>query len=123
MFLDVRGLAIGVSQKLGDYRRVGEREYLKKTTGFDKDANEKQTEEDAAKEEMKRLFANLCSQLDALSNYHFAPRPVADEADVQNREDVPAIAMEEVKIIISLMNGTLTIGHLVLQLARLLLQT
>jgi len=73
-----------------------EREYLKKTTGYDKDATEKQTEEDAAKEEMKRLFANLCSQLDALSNYHFAPRPVADEADVQNREDVPAIAMEEV---------------------------
>ena len=73
-----------------------EREYLKKTTGFDREAHEKQTEEDAAKEEMKQLFANLCSQLDALSNYHFAPRPVADEADVQNREDVPAIAMEEV---------------------------
>lgn len=72
-----------------------EREYLKKTTGFDRDAHEKETEEDAAKEEMKRLFANLCSQLDALSNYHFAPRPVAEEADVQNR-DVPAIAMEEV---------------------------
>jgi len=45
---------------------------------------------------MKRLFANLCSQLDALSNYHFAPRPVADEADVHNCEDVLAIAMEEV---------------------------
>ena len=74
-----------------------EREYLKKTAGFDRDAHEKQTEEDAAKEEMKRLFANLCSQLDALSNYHFAPRPVADEADVQNKsEDTPAIAMEEV---------------------------
>lgn len=73
-----------------------EREYLKKTTGFDRDAHEKQTEEDAAKEEMKRLFANLCSQLDALSNYQFAPRPVAEEADVHNREDVPAIAMEEV---------------------------
>jgi U3 small nucleolar RNA-associated protein MPP10 len=73
-----------------------EREYLKKTAGYDRDAHEKQTEEDAAKEEMKRLFANLCSQLDALSNYHFAPRPVADEVEVQNREDVPAIAMEEV---------------------------
>ena len=48
-----------------------EREYLKKTTGFDRDAHQKQTEDDAAKEEMKRLFANLCSQLDALSNYHF----------------------------------------------------
>ena len=73
-----------------------EREYLKKTTGFDRDQHEKQTDEDAAKEEMKKLFANLCSQLDALSNYHFAPRPVAEEAEVENREDVPAIAMEEV---------------------------
>ncbi len=73
-----------------------EREYLKKTAGYDRDAHEKQTEEDAAKEEMKQLFATLCSQLDALSNYHFAPRPVADMADVQSREDTPAIAMEEV---------------------------
>jgi U3 small nucleolar RNA-associated protein MPP10 len=38
-----------------------EREYLKKTAGYDRDAHEKQTEEDAAKDEMKRLFANLCS--------------------------------------------------------------
>eukprot|EP00804_Cyclotella_cryptica_P031322 CCRYP_011121-RB/>CCRYP_011121-RB protein AED:0.17 eAED:0.17 QI:182/1/1/1/1/1/3/44/904 len=72
-----------------------EREYLKKTTGFDRDAHEKETEEGAAEEEMKKLFANLCSKLDALSNYHFAPRPVADEADI-NKQDVPAIAMEEV---------------------------
>jgi U3 small nucleolar RNA-associated protein MPP10 len=72
-----------------------EREYLKKTAGFDRDAHEKETEEGAAKEEMKKLFANLCSKLDALSNYHFAPRPVADEADI-NKQDVPAIAMEEV---------------------------
>ena len=72
-----------------------EREYLKKTTGFDRDAHEKETEEGAAKEEMKRLFADLCSKLDALSNYHFAPRPVADEADV-TKQNVPAIAMEEV---------------------------
>jgi len=99
---------IGASKRGGDAPEVSqeksklglgelyEREYLKKTTGFDRDAHEKETEEDAAKDEMKKLFASLCSQLDALSNYHFAPRPVADEADVQNREDVPAIAMEEV---------------------------
>lgn len=72
-----------------------EREYLKKTTGFDRDAHEKETEEGAAKEEMKKLFADLCSKLDALSNYHFAPRPVADDADV-TKQNVPAIAMEEV---------------------------
>ena len=44
---------------------------------------------------MKQLFANLCSKLDALSNYHFAPRPIADEAEVR-AVTTPAIAMEEV---------------------------
>lgn len=72
-----------------------EREYLKKALGYDKDAAEKETEEDKAKDEMKRLFANLCSKLDALSNYHFAPRPIAEEAEVRPAT-APAIAMEEV---------------------------
>mmetsp|Transcript_5719 Transcript_5719/g.8814 ORF Transcript_5719/g.8814 Transcript_5719/m.8814 type:complete len:801 (-) Transcript_5719:46-2448(-) len=72
-----------------------EREFLKKAVGYDVDKAEKQTEEDKAKDEMKALFANLCSKLDALSNYHFAPRPVADEADVR-AVTTPAIAMEEV---------------------------
>lgn len=72
-----------------------EREYLKKAVGYDKDAEEKQSAEDKAKDEMKKLFANLCSKLDALSNYHFAPRPIADEAEVRP-VTAPAIAMEEV---------------------------
>ena len=72
-----------------------EREYLKKATGFDKDAVEKETEEEKARSEMKMLFTNICSKLDALSNYHFAPRPVADEVDVKTTK-TPAIAMEEV---------------------------
>ena len=72
-----------------------EREYLKKAIGYDKDSAEKETEEEKAKNEMKSLFANLCSKLDALSNYHFAPRPVADEAEVRTITQ-PAIAMEEV---------------------------
>ena len=71
-----------------------EREYLKKVAGYDKDAVERETEEDKVKNEMKALFANLCSQLDALSNYHFAPRPVADEAEIRT-VTTPAIAMEE----------------------------
>ena len=72
-----------------------EREYLKKATGYDKDTVEKETEEEKARSEMRALFANICSKLDALSNYHFAPRPVSDEADVKT-ENTPAIAMEEV---------------------------
>ena len=72
-----------------------EREYLKKSVGYDVEAAEKQTEEEKARSEMKALFANLCSKLDALSNYHFAPRPIADEAEVR-AVTTPAIAMEEV---------------------------
>jgi U3 small nucleolar RNA-associated protein MPP10 len=72
-----------------------EREFLKKAVGYDVDAAEKETEEEKAKNEMKTLFANLCSKLDALSNYHFAPRPIADEAEVRPVTQ-PAIAMEEV---------------------------
>eukprot|EP00536_Pseudo-nitzschia_multiseries_P009839 jgi/Psemu1/325798/estExt_fgenesh1_pg.C_2860013 len=92
-----RGEAPEVSQeksKLG-LGELYEREYLKKAVGYDKDAEEKQTEDDKAKDEMKQLFANLCSKLDALSNYHFAPRPIADEAEAR-AVTVPAIAMEEV---------------------------
>jgi len=72
-----------------------EREYLKKAVGYDVDAVERETEEEKAKSEMKALFAGLCSRLDALSNYHFAPRPIADEAEVRTVSK-PAIAMEEV---------------------------
>jgi U3 small nucleolar RNA-associated protein MPP10 len=72
-----------------------EREYLKKVTGYDVNAVEKQSEEETTKSEIRMLFANLCSRLDALSNYHFAPRPVADEAEVKT-VTTPAIAMEEV---------------------------
>jgi U3 small nucleolar RNA-associated protein MPP10 len=72
-----------------------EREYLKKATGYDVDKVEKETEEEKAKNEMRMLFANICSKLDALSNYHFAPRPVADVAEVKT-STTPAIAMEEV---------------------------
>jgi U3 small nucleolar RNA-associated protein MPP10 len=72
-----------------------EREYMKKALGYDAEAVEKETEEEKVANEIKGLFANLCSKLDALSNYHFAPRPVADEAEVRAVAK-PAIAMEEV---------------------------
>ena len=92
-----RGEVAEVSQeksKLG-LGELYEREYLKKAVGFDRTAVEKETEETKAKDEMKALFASLCSKLDALSNYHFAPRPIADEAEVR-AISTPAIAMEEV---------------------------
>lgn len=98
---------IGFGQKKGELPEVSqeksklglgelyEREYLKKAIGYDVSAAEKESEEEKAKSEMKTLFANLCSKLDALSNYHFAPRPIAEEAEVRPVTK-PAIAMEEV---------------------------
>mmetsp|Transcript_7838 Transcript_7838/g.11993 ORF Transcript_7838/g.11993 Transcript_7838/m.11993 type:complete len:534 (+) Transcript_7838:8-1609(+) len=92
-----RGEVPEVSQeqsKLG-LGELYEREYLKKAVGYDVENAEKETEEAKVKTEMKALFANLCSKLDALSNYHFAPRPIADEAEIRP-VSTPAIAMEEV---------------------------
>ncbi|GFR43851.1 hypothetical protein Agub_g4977, partial [Astrephomene gubernaculifera] len=43
--------------------------------------------------EAKALFKALCFKLDALSRFHFAPKPVVEEMAV--RSEVPAIAMEE----------------------------
>ncbi len=72
-----------------------ERDYLKKTAGYDVDAAEKNTVEEKAKNEMRKLFASLCAKLDALSNYNFAPRHIEEEAEV-HVITTPAIAMEEV---------------------------
>jgi len=72
-----------------------EREYLKKATGYDTTAGEKETNEEKAKNEMKTIFTNICSNLDALSNYHFTPRPLADKTEIKSLA-TPAISMEEV---------------------------
>lgn len=78
-----------------------EREYLKKAVGYDVEKEEKQTQEDKAKMEMRTLFASLCSKLDAMSNYNFAPRPVDQEAERADNEinvlaNKPAISVEDI---------------------------
>merc|ERR1712039_987742 len=49
---------------------------------------------------MRILFGKLCSQLDALSNYHFAPRPIdqIESEDVQFKHvtAAPALSVEEI---------------------------
>lgn len=47
-------------------------------------------------EQATLLFKALCSRLDALSHFNFAPKPVIEDMGV--RADVPALAMEEVCI-------------------------
>ncbi|CAK9207436.1 unnamed protein product [Sphagnum troendelagicum] len=49
---------------------------------------------DSIKAEVTSLFKLLCLKLDALSHFHFAPKPVVEEMEI--RSDVPALAMEEV---------------------------
>lgn len=44
--------------------------------------------------EIQQIYDNLCWKLDALSNFHFTPKPLVRELDV--KPAVPAISMEEV---------------------------
>ncbi|WOL18364.1 U3 small nucleolar ribonucleoprotein MPP10 [Canna indica] len=49
---------------------------------------------DTLKNEASMLFKKLCSKLDALSHFHFAPKPVIEDMSIQ--VNVPALAMEEI---------------------------
>ncbi|KAK1320313.1 hypothetical protein QJS10_CPA03g00359 [Acorus calamus] len=49
---------------------------------------------DEQKEEASGLFKRLCLKLDALSHFHFTPKPVIEDLSIQ--ANVPALAMEEI---------------------------
>ncbi|KAJ8536470.1 hypothetical protein K7X08_034871 [Anisodus acutangulus] len=49
---------------------------------------------DEQKKEATMLFKKLCLKLDALSHFHFTPKPVIEDMSIQ--ANVPALAMEEV---------------------------
>ncbi|KAF3784451.1 U3 small nucleolar ribonucleoprotein [Nymphaea thermarum] len=49
---------------------------------------------DELKKEANLVFKKLCLKLDALSHFHFAPKPVIEDMSIQT--NVPALAMEEV---------------------------
>ncbi|XP_071733923.1 M phase phosphoprotein 10 [Rutidosis leptorrhynchoides] len=49
---------------------------------------------DKQKEEAGDIFKKLCLKLDALSHFHFAPKPVIEDMSIQT--NVPALAMEEI---------------------------
>ncbi|KAF3642260.1 hypothetical protein FXO38_21180 [Capsicum annuum] len=49
---------------------------------------------DEQKKEASILFKKLCLKLDALSHFHFTPKPVIEDVSIQ--ANVPALAMEEV---------------------------
>ncbi|CAI9757439.1 unnamed protein product [Fraxinus pennsylvanica] len=49
---------------------------------------------DEQKKEASLLFKKLCLKLDALSHFHFTPKPVIEDMSIQ--ANVPALAMEEI---------------------------
>ncbi|KAK9077592.1 hypothetical protein SSX86_005929 [Deinandra increscens subsp. villosa] len=49
---------------------------------------------DEQKKEATVLFKKLCLKLDALSHFHFTPKPVIEDMSIQT--NVPALAMEEI---------------------------
>lgn len=67
-----------------------EADYMQKT-GL---ASVSTTPADETRKEATQLFKALCIKLDALSHFHFTPKPVIE--DMAMRPDVPALAMEEV---------------------------
>ncbi|OQR94543.1 U3 small nucleolar ribonucleoprotein [Achlya hypogyna] len=67
---------------------IYEKEYMKNAMGFEDNSDMKKEQE-----EIEAMFQKLCWKLDALSNFHFTPKPVVREMQVQST--APAISMEE----------------------------
>jgi len=75
-----------LKQGLGD---VYEEEYVRARTG-----NAVEDKDEATRSQARVLLKGLFAKLDALSHFHFAPKPIIKEMAVQS--EVPALAMEEV---------------------------
>ncbi|XP_062023003.1 M phase phosphoprotein 10-like [Rosa rugosa] len=67
-----------------------EQEYLQKMNADSGPLSSK----DKQKNEAEMLFRKLCLKLDALSHFHFTPKPVIEDMSIQ--DNVPALVMEEI---------------------------
>ncbi|KAK9694333.1 Mpp10 protein [Popillia japonica] len=73
--------------------QIYEKEYLQQVETATGNIEDKDEEPELHKE-IKKMMQALFRQLDALSNYHFTPKPAAPELRIVN--NLPAINMEEV---------------------------
>ncbi|KAJ8872379.1 hypothetical protein PR048_025983 [Dryococelus australis] len=73
---------------------VYEQEYLKQRESQNPEAEEKPEEEPESHKEIKKMMSSLFVKLEALSNFHYTPKPVAP--DIQVVSNIPAITIEEV---------------------------
>ncbi|KAJ3018481.1 u3 small nucleolar ribonucleoprotein MPP10 [Thoreauomyces humboldtii] len=77
--------------------QVYEEDFVRRSTGAAKGPTEKDEALKKQHDEITDLFRTLCSDLDALSNWHFAPKPASShDLEVVPLVNVPALEMEEV---------------------------
>ncbi|RKO92790.1 U3 small nucleolar ribonucleo protein complex, subunit Mpp10 [Blyttiomyces helicus] len=92
-----RRIEINEEKSTKSLAELYETDYLRQTGGA---AAAAPTEKDEAlakqHAEIDTLFAALCTDLDALSNWHYTPKPARAELEVLPLPSVPAIQMEEV---------------------------
>ncbi|XP_063238523.1 U3 small nucleolar ribonucleoprotein protein MPP10 [Bacillus rossius redtenbacheri] len=73
---------------------VYEQEFIKQRESVNPEAEEKPEEEPESHKEIKKMMSALFVKLDALSNFHYTPKPVPP--DVQVVSNLPAVTIEEV---------------------------
>ncbi|KZC07977.1 PREDICTED: U3 small nucleolar ribonucleoprotein protein MPP10 [Dufourea novaeangliae] len=74
--------------------QIYENEYLKQKQALNPDSEEKEEEEPKLHIEIREMMHSVFLKLDALSNFHYTPKPAKPEIKVVT--NIPAINMEEV---------------------------
>ncbi|CAG8517437.1 9500_t:CDS:10 [Acaulospora morrowiae] len=101
-FLPSKLVEVSTEKSNKSLAEIYEEDYFKQTS---KDLpNEKDDALSKEHQEIEKGFKELCYKLDALSNFHYTPKPPKPEITVIT--DVPAIAMEDV-IPVSVSDATL----------------
>ncbi|RIB28043.1 U3 small nucleolar ribonucleo protein complex, subunit Mpp10, partial [Gigaspora rosea] len=100
-FLPSKLIEISNEQSKKSLAEIYEESYVKQTSDIPDEKDEALKKEH---QEIENMFKELCHKLDALSNFHYTPKPPRPEISVI--ADVPAIAMEEV-IPVHVSDGTL----------------